>query len=264
MAAQPELVAFAEDPGVLIALGPDEERVLTDRYCVTFAPGEHFWSTVVERLRFDDDAEATVAEVHRQMAARGRSAAAWRTSPSTTPADLHGRLVELGMESESDDGSEILLLTEPPKADSTTFDVRIAATYEDHVAAIEVYIAAFEFPEADADDERRRARETFESERLGGHAVRLVAFDGDRPVAAAHAWFSPLGLYLGGVGTLAPDRARGAMSELIGGAWEEAVRRGTPALTTHGGRMAASALRKLGFESLGRVHHLVDRTLDGS
>jgi hypothetical protein len=255
-----QLIAFAEDPGASLAIGPDEERILTDRYCVTFSPGEHFWSTTVERPRFGaDGVESAVAEIHDLMAARGRHSAAWRFGPSSTPSDLHEQLIGLGLKSESDEGSEILLLTEKPEVASSSFDVRLVSTYEEHLASVEVGIEAFEFPDADAEDERRRARSTFEAEQAGGHSVRLVAFDGDRAVATGRAWFSPFGLYLGGGGTLPSDRARGAMSTLVARAWEEAVHRGTPALVTHGGRMAASALQKIGFRSQGRARYFVDR-----
>jgi hypothetical protein len=264
MSSPDPLIAFAEDPGASVAIGPDEERILTDRYCVTFSAGEHFWSTSVEQLRFGAEAPSAVEEVHDLMEARGRHAAAWRVGPSSTPEDLHERLIDLGMESESDESSVVLLLTEPPEVGSSPFDVRLVSTYQEHVAAVEVGIRGFEFPEADAEDERRRASSTFEAERAGGHTVRLVAFDDDRAVATGRAWFSPFGLYLGGGATLPSDRARGAMTSLVARAWDEAVRRETPALVTHGGRMAASALQKLGFQPQGRVRHLVDRIPGGA
>lgn len=258
------LLAFAEDPGVSVAIGPDEERILTDRYCVTFSTGEHFWSTSVEQLRFGTQVESAVDEIHHLMADRGRRSAAWRLGPSSTPEDLHEWLIHMGMESESDEGSVILLLREQPDVGSSSFDVRLVSTYEEHVAAVEVGIRGFDFPEADAEDELRRARSTFDTEQAGEHTMRLVAFDGDRPVATGRAWFSPFGLYLGGGTTLPPDRSRGAMSSLVARAWDEAVRRDTPVLVTHGGRMAASALHKLGFEPHGRARHLVDRIRGGA
>ena len=42
-------------------------------------------------------------------------------------------------------------------------------------------------------------------------------------------------------------------------AWEEAGRRGTPALITHGGGMSAPILSRIGFREVARVAHLVDR-----
>jgi hypothetical protein len=255
-----ELRAFAEDPGAFVATGPDEERILTDRYCVTFVPGEHFWSASVERLRFGvGGVTAGVAEIRGLVAARGRKAAAWTVGPSATPDGLLDLLLVLGMESEADQGSVILVLTEPPRVQASPFDVRLVTTYEDHLAAIEVANQGFEFPWEDALDERRRARDSFDSERAGRHGVRLLTLDAGRPVATGRAWFSPFGLYLGGGSTILSDRRRGAMSALVARAWQEAVHRGTPVLVTFGGRMAAAVLQQLGFRAVGRVRHLVDR-----
>lgn len=255
-----QLLSFAEDPDAFVAIGPDEERILTDPYCVTFSPGDHFWSTKVQRLRFaSDGVEAGVAEIRQLMATRDRSAAAWAVGPSATPQGLLDLLLDMGMESESDEGSVILVLTEAPRADPSPFEVRLVSTFEEHLASIEVGNEGFEFPDADALDERRRARATFESERASGHTARLVAFEDDRPVATGRGWFSPFGLYLGGGATLPTDRRRGAMNALIAAAWEEAVRQGKPALVTHGGTLAAPVLERMGFRPVGQVRHLIDR-----
>ena len=255
-----ELRAFAEDPGAFVAIGPDEERILTDRYSLTFSPGEHFWSAAVQRLRFGaGDVAAGVAEIRGLVADRGRNAAAWTVGPSATPDGLLERLLAMEMRTESDEGSLILVLTEPPHVQASPLQVRPVTSYEDHVAAIEVTNQGFAFPAEDALDERRRAPASFQSERVGRHSVRLLALDGHRPVATARAWFSPLGLYLGGGTTIPSDRRRGAMGALVARAWEEAIHRGTPALVTLGGTMAAAVLQRIGFRAVGRVWHLVDR-----
>jgi GNAT superfamily N-acetyltransferase len=255
-----DLRAFAEDPGAFVAIGPDEERILTNQYSITFTPGEHYWSASVQRLRFGvDDIAAGVAEIRGLVADRGRNAAAWTVGPSATPEGLLELLLAMGMKSESGEGSQILVLTEPPHVQAAPLQVRLVTSYQDHMAAIEVANQGFAFPIEDALDERRRARRSFQSERAGGHSVRLLAVDGGRPVATARAWLSPLGLYLGGGATIPSDRRRGAMSALVARAWEEAVDRGTPALVTLGGAMAAAGLQRLGFRAVGRVWHLVDR-----
>jgi hypothetical protein len=82
------------------------------------------------------------------------------------------------------------------------FEVRVVRTYEDHQASIEVASEAFELSPEDADDERRRARETFEAEQAGGHTGRLLALDGGRAVATGQAWFAPQVIYLGGGATI--------------------------------------------------------------
>jgi hypothetical protein len=261
MASLPsELRAFAEDPEAFVEIGPDEERILTDRYCLTVVPGEHFWSASVQRLRFGaGDVAAGVAEARCLVAERGRDAAAWTVGPSATPDGLLERLLAIGMTSESSEGSLILVLTEPPHVQSSPLEVRPVTSYEDHLAAVEVTSQGFAFAAEDALDERRRAPASFQSERAGGHSVRLLALDGDRPVATARAWFSPWGLYLGGGTTIPSDRRRGAMGALVAKAWEEAVDRGTPALVTLAGAMATAVLQRMGFGAVGRAWHLVDR-----
>jgi hypothetical protein len=93
-----DLRAFAEAPGAFVAIGPDEERILTNRYCLTFTPGEHFWSALVQRLRFGaGEVAAGVAEVRGLVADRGRTAAAWTVGPSATPDGLLELLLAMGM-----------------------------------------------------------------------------------------------------------------------------------------------------------------------
>jgi hypothetical protein len=255
-----DLHAFAEDPGAFIAVGPDEERILTDRYCLTLVPGEHFWSASVQRLRFGtDEVAAGLAEIRGLIADRGRTAAAWTVGPSATPDGLLELLVAMGMKTESDTGSLMLVLTEPPHIRSSPFEVRLVTSYQDHLAAIEVANQGFAFPGEDAAEERRRAHASFQSERAGGHSIRLLAVDRGRPVATGRAWFAPLGLYLGGGATIPSERRRGAMTALVARAWEEAVDRGTPALVTLGGAMATAGLERIGFRAVDRVWHLVDR-----
>ena len=261
MTSVPEpLLAFAEDATAYLALQPGDERILTDAYCVVFTPGAHYWSTIVERLRLAaGEVESRVSEIRALMLARGRTAAVWRVGPSATPKGLAERLVALGMEAESEEDTVILVLTEPPGAGPSPFDVRLVSTFDQHLAAIEVGNQGFEFSAEEAADERRRARDTFESEQASGTSARLVAFDGARPVATGRAFFSPFGLYLVGGATLPSDRRRGAMTAIVARAWEEAVRRKTPTLATLGGKLAAPTLKRIGFVPVGRVRHLVDR-----
>src|SRR6266496_2437309 len=98
-----DVPAFAEDARALYAIGPDEERRATDRFVVTFSPGEHFWSTAVARIRFEDGAVRDgLDEIRRSMADHGRRAAAWTIGPSATPRDVAAQLERLGLEAESD------------------------------------------------------------------------------------------------------------------------------------------------------------------
>jgi GNAT superfamily N-acetyltransferase len=255
-----EVIAFAEDPGAYVAVDPDEERILDDGMCVTFRPGEHFWSTSVCRVRFPPDGvESGLERVRRLMRERGRREAVWTLGPSSTPRGVADELIALGLERESAEGSVILTLTGPPALRRTDVEVRVVETFDDHLAALETAIEGFGFPKHDADDERRRARTTFEIERGGGTVVRFVASVDGVPVGSAHATYSPHGAYVGGVATVPSARGRGVMSAVIAAAWADAVGRGTPALVCFAGSMSAPTLQRLGFQAHGRAKHLIDR-----
>jgi hypothetical protein len=256
----PQLLAFAEDPAAFVRIGPDEDRVVTERAVIMLTPGEHFWSTSVARVRFrHGDVASGLDEVRSLIRARGRRTAAWSIGPSATPAEVAPELTALGLERESESGSSILVLTQEPAERPSPFEVRPVSTYEDHLAAIGVKNEGFGMAAEDAEDELRRARDTFDAERGGDHSARLLVLDGDRPIASGQAWFAAEGVYLGGGATIPSHRRRGAMSHLIAAAWSEAVRRGTPALVTSGGEMSTPPLVQLGFQMVGRIDRLIDR-----
>ncbi len=258
-ASQEERIRFALDPLGYVAPEPDEERIDDARFMLAFSPGGHDWSTLVGRPRLaEDGVAAALADVRLRMRERGRSAAVWVVSDAATPPDLVARLRGHGLE---DTGtSDALLLERPPLRESAAaLEVRRVASLEDLRASIEVSVAAFGWSLEDAEDERSRAEATFLAEGAGSHTTRFLAADGGRPVATGHAWFSRHGAYVGGLATLATERGRGAMTSILGAAWEEALARGTPALVAHGGELSSPILRDLGCRKVGLVRYLVDR-----
>jgi GNAT superfamily N-acetyltransferase len=259
VADDPELLAFAEDPDVFLPIGTDEERVVTDPAVVTFGPGAHFWSTTVARVRLGSDVASALSDIRRLIGSRGRHESVWVIGPSSRPADVVNELTARGLEPESESGSAILLLTREPAVRASAFEVRLVGSFDEHLASILVGNEGFGFSPHDAEDEVRRARETFEAERDDPHVCRLLAYRDDRPVAVTRAWFAPQGVYIGGVATIPSHRGRGAMSSLIGAAWLEAAARRTPALVAHTGEMSTSPLMRLGFRNVGRSDHLIDR-----
>jgi GNAT superfamily N-acetyltransferase len=257
----PDVLAFAEDARALVALGPDEERIDLGSAVITCAPGAHYWSTGVARIRFGDDVDAALAGVRDAIRARSRTSAGWTIGGSATPAGVVDRLLGLGLESEPGPSSLAMVLDRPPPSRDTPFRIVEVRRLEELRAAIEVANAGFDHPTEDGADERHRAADTFARERAGGHTFRLLVLDGDEPVATGQAWIGPGGLYLGGGATLPEHRRRGAMSALVAAAWDAAVDRGTPALVAYGNAMSAPTLARLGFRAIGRVRHLVDRSI---
>ncbi len=242
-----------------VPAGPDEERFVDERFIVTFSPGAHFWSVSVGRLRLDPDgAAAAVAEVRGFLRARDRASSVWSVGGSSTPDDLSARLTGLGMELEGT--SDVLVLTRAPlHASAAIFEVREVRSPQDLHAWIDVSAQGFGWSEEDLQDERARVPQTWRAGQGNPAVSRLLSFDDGRPIAAGRAELAPEGLFLGGGATLPSDRRRGAMTALLAAAWDEAVRRGTPALVTYGGAMSAPILSSLGFEKIGEMVHLIDR-----
>jgi hypothetical protein len=251
--------SFAEDPMAHVPPERGEERIEDPRFIVTFSPGAHFWSVSVGRLRLDPDrVTPAVVEIRELIRARGRDASVWSVGPSSTPGDLAERLVELGLEREGT--SDVLLLTTPPaRPPAAVFEVRQVRTLPDLMAWIDVSAEGFDWPAEDTQDERSRAQRTLEAERDSPASVRFLALDGDRPVAAGRAQIAPQGLFLGGGATVPSDRRRGAMTALLAAAWDDAVRRGSPALAAYGGAMSSPIMAGLGFQKVGETIHLIDR-----
>lgn len=253
------LEAFAEDARSLIPIGPGDERIDLGSAVITVSLGPHYWSAGVGRVRFGDDVADELARVRAEIRSRGRAASAWTVGGSASPGNVVERLLELGLTSEPGEGSRVMVLTDPPTFRATAFRVVVVETLDQHLAAIDVANGGFDHPPDDEKDERRHAQERFDAERVGGHTARLLAFDGDLPIATGQAWIGPAGLYLGGGATIPSHRRRGAMSALVVRAWDEAVRRGIPALTAYGNAMSAPVMERLGFRTVGHVRHLIDR-----
>ncbi len=254
-----ERVLFALEPLAHLAPESDEERIDDERFVLMCSPGRHDWSTLVGRVRLREDRiEAALGDVRTRMRERDRVAATWVVSDAATPPGLVVRLQGHGLHDSG--SSDALLLERPPlRGPALALDARRVASLEDLRASIEVSVAAFGWSLEDAEDERSRAEATFIAEEGGSHATRFLVADGDRAVATGQAWFSRHGAYLGGLATLAAERGRGAMTSIVGAAWDDAVARGTPALVAHGGELSSPILRGLGFRKVGQVRHLVDR-----
>jgi hypothetical protein len=54
-------------------------------------------------------------------------------------------------------------------------------------------------------------------------------------------------------------RRRGVYRSLVWARWDDAVARGTPALTVQAGKMSLPILERLGFVRVARAHVLLDR-----
>jgi len=239
------------------------ERVTTPRYALTMMSVPS-WN-MVGRLRFEAaETEAAVAEVRATLRARGRPQAAWLVGPRTPP-DARRRLVELGMTPYTDPPlephSSCMALERPPDAGAVDHVVVTRCeTLEDFETAAQVTIEAFGIPE----EAQRGMRTTFETrlelQREGRPFVweYLAAIDGEA-VGFGRARMFDTGINLMGAGVLPHARGQGVYRALVAARWEEAVARGTPALTVQAGAMSRPVLEQLGFVTVAEVDVLCDR-----
>ena len=250
------LIAFAEDPD-LFAEPPDgSERIVDDRCCLTIGP-ERRWAGVCRlRLGGPDEVRSTVAGI-RELT-EGIDPVLWNVGSSATPSGLPELLRALGLGDPDPPFDPVVaamvLVSEPAAADG--IETRRIATLEDHVAGLEIVLAASRWTEKAAADERRRAGATFEQRQRRGGLQWLALLDG-KPVGYALAQRGPAGLCLAGGATLPEARGRGCYRALVRARWDEAVRLGTPGLAVqaqHGS--SAPILRRLGFVEVATIHTL--------
>ena len=208
------------------------------------------------RLRLAD-VEADVAEIRALAAEHGHDETEWWLGPSSQPPDLHEQLVELGAGPPRDRTPKLtaMAITQAPAPGPPEVTARPVETLEEMAAGIRIGWEAFDTPPEVRDaDLERRWRERLESD----SAVELVAFLDGEPVGHALGLYCPLGCLLIGGATVPSARGRGAYRALVRARWDEAVRRGTPALVVHAAPTSEPILRRLGFDEVCRLRRLED------
>jgi GNAT superfamily N-acetyltransferase len=255
MANVPEpLQLLAEHSSSYAPLGPDEERIVTDRFVLWLGPGLHPGFNVFQRLRLaPDQLEDTLAEGRRLLRARGRPVSTWEVSSSATPPDLGRRLESYGLVPADEHFVVAMVLTEPPAPPPAGVVARPVESLAEFRTAHEIAWEGFGFPEEDRAAEAARLERAYEAELRGGPYITFLTFLDGEPVASAKATITEHGLSLNAGSTLPQGRGLGAYRALVAARWDEAVRRGTPALATQAGPMSRPILRRLGFREVAEV-----------
>jgi ribosomal protein S18 acetylase RimI-like enzyme len=244
------LLELAENANTYTPLGPDDERVVTDRYVLWMGRGaEPAWN-VAQRFRFDPaELDDVRAEIHAHLRAKGRSACTWEVGSHAEPPDLVERLLAAGLVDDEPTALAVgMVLTEAPDGPATGIEVRRAETDEEHLAAERIAAVAFGMPEPATLTRKPDPRN-----------VVYLAYANGEPVARGSASFSEHGATLFGGSTLPEARGRGAYRALVQARWEDAVARGTPALVTQASPMSRPILAQLGFQEVCEIRILLDR-----
>ena len=243
----------AEYPNSFGPLGPNDERIETERYTLCMGAGKT-WNTVQRQHFRTDEVDAVLEEVRSLLRERGRGKTQWEVGSAAEPPDLVDLLLARGLVPDRDPYAVALVLTEAPPAVAPGLVARRVTTFEEFVVANEVQWEAFETAADEIDEARELLPQRWRETPSTMHAVWL---EGEL-VSAGTCAPTPHGLLLYGGATLPRARGRGAYRALLRARWEEAVAHGAPTLITQGGSMSRPILEGLGFQPIGHVHMLLD------
>jgi hypothetical protein len=237
-----ELVDFAEGMGPFLDPAPGRLLRITDEYALSAEFG-HTWAQV-ERIRLrEDELAGALADVEGFMRESGTERASWWLTERSTPAEE--ALLAAGLRRVEGDylHAAMVLTSEPPAVED--LEARPVETLEEFAESRRLALEAFGNPHQRVPSDDDLAAEW---ERLA-NPVFAAWLDG-RMASAGTAVYTRAGGYLLGGSTAEWARGRGAYRAVVRARWDEAVRRGTPALAVGAGSMSRPILERLGFEQV--------------
>jgi GNAT superfamily N-acetyltransferase len=243
-----ELREFARNPAAY--LDPSGAEIVdNDRYFAAIVAGGKYVN--VCRLRFaPEEAPAALAEV-RSLAPS--AAGSWQTDAPGLVTALIGAGARTPAPPLDLEFTALATSTAPPVVEG--IDVRRVASFEDYLVGLEIALSAEQFTDDARASRRAEARANYERRKSGPSMEWLASIDGE-PIAHARAFPGRRGLLLDGGATTPSARGRGAYRALVAARWNEAVRRGTPALVVQAGGMSRPILERCGFEPVCTMYEL--------
>jgi hypothetical protein len=208
----------------------------------------HTWSAV-EMIRSLDDAQTAVAEVDALMREAGNVRASWWLTERSTPDDVEERLLAAGCHRDDADylHAAMVLTREPPAVDGV--EARRIETLDEFTEARRLQRAVF----------ATATVEDFEAEWNQLPDPYYAAWIDGRMASVGRVVFTRVGGYLLSGATAEWARGRGSYRAVVRARWDEAVRRGTPALAVGAGPMSRPILERLGFEQVLQLRRLESR-----
>jgi GNAT superfamily N-acetyltransferase len=241
----PDVLDFVEAPGRFMQPSAGGLVVRTPRF-VLVAGTDGVWASVQGLRLRDGEAPDAVAEIRELLAPAGTRVVSWWLTGRATPPDAEEQLLAAGLRVVRNDYRlDGLLATTPPPMGPAEVEVVRAASAEDWATIREFQDGVFDNP-----PERRATREQLLAEFGRTGAVLFGArLDGEL-VGAGAATPTSRGMLLWGGSVRADARGRGCYRALVRARWDEAARRGTPALTVSANDRSSPVLRRLGFEKV--------------
>jgi hypothetical protein len=213
---------------------PGRTLVVEEEYAFAYDLGHRWAACEGFRVR---DVDRVVAEVAALVASSGAEVCSWWLTERSTPVDLEQELLARGLLLTESDylHAGMLSTTAPPEVPG--IEVRRVETLADHAVARRL-------TKPELTDEQLAAEWE-----LGREPAWLAYLDG-RPASVGRAIYTRVGAYLMGGETAEWARGRGAYRATVRARWDEAARRGTPALAVGAGPMSKPILERLGFEQV--------------
>jgi len=244
---------------------PGFERIERDEFLLVVSPYPS--AQVVEPLGVSPTTLPASIDAARAIArGRGKPLLVWWIGPDRR--DLEQPLLDAGLAHEDTPGFEAvenaMVLLQAPGGDvGAGVSVKQTETYEEYVAAEEIVMDAFDYPEAMRAEVAADLPKRWQEYTTPGNPGRgfIASIDG-RIVGTAFAALGEVGVNLFGGAVAKEARGQGVYKALIDARWRVATERGTPALTVQAGRMSRPILAKLGFQDVGQAHLYVDAVPD--
>jgi GNAT superfamily N-acetyltransferase len=252
-----EQIAVAEEPGLWL---PDTPNRLVF-HGVGFSFVQEGRSAWVHRLRLpdgdDDEVTRVVNHVDAILSMRSLEEATWWLGELTTPDYLADYLLELGLEPDDPPGMRSLSIARAPEGEpEVEVEVRIAASADELLEALELDWEAFGIPEDERELRRAEAREAWPNyERDGTMTTYLASVDGEL-AGFARDVFTRHGVLMLGGAVLPEARGQGVYRALVLARWAHAAERGAQRLLVGAGPQSAPILESMGFEPMGRIRLL--------
>jgi hypothetical protein len=258
---------LAEDAmGYVPVSAPSRREPLEDMILTSSPLPQRFFSTVARIRWTHGDVAESVRRVRAHFAARGVHEFTWWLSPSTTPADLGERLIELGaVPDPAGDGATAMVLDRPPLG-AVPDGVRVEAVETlDEFRLLQQILMDIDdtTPAERADAMLADLAGRWELYRSSGRRGFLAFVDGAAASAGQIALLDERRALLTGGATRAWARGRGCYRALVLERWRLLRERGLRAMVVQASSMSAPVLAALGFRATATLRVLADRSAAG-
>jgi hypothetical protein len=255
---------LAEDAMAYVPVSAPSWREEHEDMVLTSSPLPQRFLSSVARIRWQGrDVAGMVRRVRAHFAARGTREFNWWLSPSTTPADLGQRLLELGAVPDPAGARATAMVLDRAPSGGVPQGVRVEAveTFERFRLLQQILLGIDETtPRERADAMLADLAGRWERYGPSGRRGFLAFVDGVAASAGQLAVLDERRALLAGGATRPWARGRGCYRALVLERWRLMSERGTRAMLVQASDMSAPVLAALGFRATAALSVLADRS----